>query len=221
MPIFLIVLQQEMLLTSRNLGRILVNLLFFLMMIVVFSIISSSQNLQGSVQFYLATVVLISMISCIIFSTTDFLKKDFEDGTIEQILAYGENFEIFIIAKILGNWLNCCLPILIAMPLASLTSNLNLDFTIQLILMVFLASLAINFICSFCGSLATLSNSAPLIAIIALPLIIPILLITCGGLIENNLENFWLSIKILLGIIIFVGGMAVLGCSKIIKIAAE
>lgn len=218
---FFIILQNELLLSFRNIGKILANFLFFLISVSVFFLISQNQEDQAYQALFTITIILFSLLSCLIFSSTEFLKKDFEDGTIEQILVSCENFEIFTFAKMIANWMICCLPILIATPLIILISNLNSAIIFDFICLFLLASLTINFICGFCGSLGIAGNSAPMVGIIALPLTIPILLITHLGLTSNNPQDLYLSYKILGGLCILFAAIASIATAKIIKIIVE
>jgi len=217
MQIFFIVFYHELLLSSRHLGKILANFLFFLISVAIFSLISQNQDYQGSKAFYSITIIWFSLLSCLIFSATEFLKKDFDDGTIEQILNSVENFETFILAKMLANWLICSLPILLCIFPICAAIGIDSAMIKKLLIMIFLASLAINFICNFCGSLSILGNSAPMIAVIALPLIIPILLISYAGLTSDLSAN----LNIILGLCVFIGSISVFATAKIVKIAAE
>ncbi len=202
MQIFFIILQQELRINFRHLEKILANFLFFVIFISSFFLLQQNEMNQAT---SVSAAIWISLLSCLIFSSAEFLKKDFDDGTIEQILLSCENFEIFIFAKMLANWLVCCLPILLAILFVKSES----DFLI----LIFAASLAINFICCFCGSLSILGNSAPIIAVIALPLIIPILLLSYG--------DFFVSLKLLSGLCIFLGAILTFATAKIVKIAGE
>jgi heme exporter protein CcmB len=217
MQIFFIVFYHELLLFSRHLGKILANFLFFIISVAIFSLISQNQDYQVSKAFYSITIIWFSLLSCLIFSAAEFLKKDFDDGTIEQILNSVENFETFILAKMLANWLICSLPILLCIFPICAAIGIDSAMIKKLLIMIFLASLAINFICNFCGSLSILGNSAPLIAVIALPLIIPILLISYAGLTSDLSAN----LNIILGLCVFIGSISVFATAKIVKIAAE
>ncbi|MDX2083122.1 MAG: heme exporter protein CcmB [Rickettsiales bacterium] len=217
MQIFWIIFCHELLIYFRQFAKVFANFLFFIISVATFFLITSVLDNKASKDFLSIAVIWFSIISCLIFSAAEFLKKDFDDGTIEQILTSIDNFEIFILAKMLSNWLICSLPILISIiPIAALI-GFNQKLTINLVVMIFLATLIINFICSFCGSLSILGNSAPLVAIIALPLIIPILLIALNGL--SN--DFNVSLRILLGLNIFLGAVTTFATAKIVKIAAE
>jgi len=217
MQIFFIVFYHELLLFSRHLGKILANFLFFIISVAIFSLISQNQDYQVSKACYSITIIWFSLLSCLIFSAAEFLKKDFDDGTIEQILNSVENFETFILAKMLANWLICSLPILLCIFPICAAIGIDSAMIKKLLIMIFLASLAINFICNFCGSLSILGNSAPMIAVIALPLIIPILLISYAGLTSDLSAN----LNIILGLCVFIGSISVFATAKIVKIAAE
>jgi len=217
MQIFFIILSHELQLSFRHIGKILANFLFFLISVSVFLLISQNQENQGSTTFYSISIIWFSLLSCLIFSSAEFLKKDFDDGAVEQISLHLENFETFMLAKMLGNWLVCSLPILISTFPLSAVIGLDQASMINFLILIFLASLVINFICCFCGSLSVLGNSAPMIAVIALPLIIPILLIAYSGL----FGEFLVSFKILLGLCILIGSISVFASAKIVKIAME
>lgn len=217
MKLFQIILYQELLLSWHNLAKIFANLLFFLISVAVFFLISQQQQYKDSLIFLSISIIWFSLLSCLIFSTSEFLKRDFHDGTIEQILTSVENFEIAILAKMIANWIITALPILVASTIIAIIMELNISLIYNFVIMVFLASLAINFICSFCGSLSILENSAPTIGIIAMPLIIPIILIAHGGLIYEDMSSW----KIILGLVVFSGAILTFATAKIVTIAVE
>lgn len=218
MEIFFTILKHELLLSKKNYSIILANFLFFIISLIIFFMMAQGFDFKGVGLEYISAVIWILLISCLIFSSLEFLKKDFEDGTIEQMLIICSNFEVFTFARMLANWLIYALPILLAMPLVALFAPFNDDLMINFLILALLASLAINFICTFCGSLSLLENSGSMISIIALPLIIPILLIANGGI---DPENFYFSCKILFGLSILLGAMTSVASAKVIKIISE
>ncbi|MBP7709953.1 MAG: heme exporter protein CcmB [Rickettsiales bacterium] len=217
MQTFLLIFHHELIIYSKNLGKILANFLFFLISVAIFLLLAQNQENQGSAAFYSISIIWFSALSCLIFSAAEFLKKDFDDGTIEQILTSCDNFEIFALAKMLANWLVCALPILISVLPISSVIGLDAATSTNFLILIFLATLAINFICTFCGSLSILGNSAPMIGVIALPLVIPILLLAYSGLDSETSASF----KILAGLCVFIGSISVFATAKIVKIAAE
>ena len=202
MAVFLIIFLQELRLNFRHLEKILANILFFVIFLSIFFLLSQNQQNQG-----LSDVIFIwfALLSSLIFSNSEFLKKDFEDGSLEQISLAVENLEVAIFAKMLASWFICCAAIL---PLIFL---LKLD--VELLIIAALGSLVINFLCCMCGSLSMLGNAAPVISVIILPLIIPTLLIAQG--------EFETSVKLLGALVIFSAAISVFAVTKIVRIVSE
>ena len=215
MQAFNIIFYQELLLAGRNFSKIIANLLFFVISLAVFFLIAKEN--QDSLTFLTISIIWFSLLCSLIFFNAEFLKQDFQDGTIEQIFRSIDNFEIFILAKMLANWTICALPILVASTIIAIVSKLDQILIYNFIILAFLASIIINFICNFCGSLSILENSAPIIAIIAMPLIIPIILIAHSGVIYNDIASW----KILSGLAIFSGTILVFATAKIVEIALD
>lgn len=223
MTLFFIFLKQDLFYNSKNSARFLQNILFFLISCTIFFILSQNQSNQGQSQFLATIIIWFSLLFSILFSNSDFLNEDYCDGTLEQIIISCENLEIYIIAKIIAAWIIFSLPILITIPLVMLLIGLEGAFVISFLQAAFFATIAINFICAFCGSLNIAGNKAGLIALLAMPLIIPILLIACGGLLDAALQNieFYSSLKILCGICIFLGISLTFATAKIARIVCE
>ena len=211
--ILFIILKQDLLLAFHNLGKIIANFAFFLISIVSFLMIL--QNYDSTITHSLA-IIWFSLLFCLIFSAVEFLKKDFDDGTVEQMIVTCANFETYTAAKMLANWLISALPILISIPIIAMIIGFEAKY--NLLILAILASFAINFICTFCGSLSLLENTAPMIGLIAMPLIIPILLIAFSGI---EPESFTTSLKILAGLDILLATISITACSKIVKIVSE
>lgn len=193
---FLILLAQELRLAVASKSRALSGLLFFIIFLTTVSLLNRKID---------SIVIYLCLMSGLIFSSSEFLKRDFEDGTTKHLLLACSNFETVIAAKMFGNWMINCLPVCLF--------ALVLRWESEFFFLLMIGSLGMNFICCFCGSLSVLGNSAPLIAMIAMPLIIPILLISNADL--DNIGTLITSITI------FSGGISIFATSQIIKIAHE
>lgn len=184
--------------------------------------IVSGQENQGA-QSYSITIIWFALLSSLTFSFAEFLKKDFDDGTIEQLLLACENFEVAVFAKMLAGWLIYCFPIIISSCIFLRFADMTTQFLCEFFLSLTLASLAISFICSFCGSLSILAGSAAMIATIALPLIIPVVLIAhkVPHSVASQLSSAIPNIGLLSAIALLSCCLSVLATTKIVKIAAE
>ena len=213
MAVFFIVLLQEIRISLKKSSKILANSLFFVIFTSIFFILS--QKSQENSQFYLMIIIWLILVCCLVFASIDFLKNDFDDGTIEQSILAIDNFENFILAKMVANWVNYALPIII-LSIFVLPESENFSIK-QSFLILTLATIIINFICCLAGSLSSLGNSSPLISIIALPLLIPIILVANSAL----THNFDTGLKILSGLLLLVTPISIFASAKIIKISSE
>lgn len=199
MQVFSIIFLQELKLNFRNFQKIAAGFLFFLIFFAIFSFLTQTlENQQQITDIF----IYFSLLSVLIFSSVNFLKEDFFDGSLEQSLLMVSNFEIVILAKMLAAWFCNCALILLAIFL--------IKFDLKFLLILSLSSLVINFICCFSGCFALSSNNSALIAVIILPLIIPILLIAQG--------DFYFAVKILSALTLFFSVFSSFFAARIIRI---
>lgn len=214
MTLFLIFLKSELAKSGKNFSLLVQNILFFLLTCFLFFFLSSKSAPASQIE--AINIIYFCLLFSLFFSNSDFLKTDFKDGTVEQMIIYSENFEVFVFAKIIANFILFCLPILLVSPV--ILKSLNLAFGIEFVLISFFASLAINFICAFCGCLNIAGSKMSLIAILIIPLIVPVLLIANVGIIDDNFSK---AVKILAAISIFFGAISTFAIAKIVKIVSE
>ncbi len=215
--VFSIFLKQELRNNFRNSGLFAQNILFFIISCAIFLIISQNGATQGQTQ--LINIILISLIFCLIFANGNFLQEDFRDGTLEQMIIFCPNLEIYIAAKIIANWFVFALPVLLSIFPIMWLSGLETDVILDVFVLFFLASFSINFICAFCASLGLSANKAPMIALFVFPLIVPILLIAISGL--ESAQSYVFAIKFLIAMVIFCGAITLLATTKIVRIVSE
>ncbi|HLD76614.1 MAG TPA: heme exporter protein CcmB [Rickettsiales bacterium] len=211
--IFLIFLKQELKNNLKNLGLFIQNLLFFVISCSVFLIISQNQAQN------LTNIIAISLVFSLIFANSNFLQEDFRDGTLEQIMIFLPNLEIYIAAKIIAVWIIYVLPVLLSiLPIIWLVGQEN-SLSTEIFWLFTIFSIAANFICAFCGSLGLAANKSPIFAIFAMPLLVPILLITVSGF--SSAENFIFAVKLLTGLAIFCATLFLLATTKIVRIVSD
>jgi len=214
--IFKIIFFHELKLLLKSRGTIFANILYFFIFLAIFQILTQNfdKNLQSQI-FIVGTIV--ALLTSIISINNDFLENDFCDGTLEQIIINCQNLEIFVIAKCFANWLLSSFVIAL---FASIILQINYLETLnfwQFLLVFILSSLSLNFLFALCGSLSMLGGFISMIGVIAIPLALPILIIT-SATIDQNYE---LNIKILLAIATLTIAVSSFACAKIIKIANE
>ena len=214
MTIFKIIFFHELRKLFKFRGRTVANILYFFIFLAIFQILTQNFNQNLHSQFFIIGTI-IALLTSIISINNDFLEKDFRDGTLEQIIINCQNLEIFVIAKCLANWLSSSFLTILLASIILKIGNLEILNFWQFFLVLVLNSLSLNFLLALCGSLSMLGGFTSMIAIIAIPLALPILIITSATI----SENYYLNIKILTALTVFTITISSFACAKIIKIA--
>ena len=214
MEIFKIIFFHELKILFKSRGKAIANVLYFFIFLAIFQILT--QNFEKNLHSQLFVIgTIIALLTSIITINNDFLEKDFRDGSLEQIIIDCQNLEIFVIAKCLANWLSSSFLITLLASIILKISGFEILNFWQFFLVLILNSLSLSFLLAFCGSLSMLGGFTSMISIIAIPLALPILIITSATI---N-ENFELNIKILMALTAFTISITSFACAKIIKIA--
>lgn len=214
MEVFKIIFFHELKILFKSRGRIFANILYFFIFSAIFQILSQNFDQNSHSQLFIINTV-IALLTSIIAVNNDFLEKDFRDGALEQIIIDCQNLEIFVIAKCLANWLSSSFFIALLASIILKISNFEILNFWQFFLVLILNSLSLNFLLALCGSLSMLGGLSSMISIVAIPLSLPILIITSATI----SENYALNIKILLALTILIIAISSFACAKIIKIA--
>jgi len=214
MEVFKIIFFHELKLLLKSRSRIFANILYFFIFSAIFQILSQNFEQNSHSQLFIINTI-IALLSSIIAVNNDFLEKDFRDGTLEQIIMDCQNLEILVIAKCFANWLSSSFFIALLASIILKISNFEILNFWQFFLVLILSSLSLNFLLALCGSLSMLGGLSSMISIVAIPLSLPILLITSATI---N-ENYAINIKILIALTIFIIAVSSFACAKIIKIA--
>ena len=122
-----------------------------------------------------------ALLSCML-SLSRMFASDHADGTLEQILLSNQPTVLIVLMKILAHWLLSGLPLVFVAPLIGLQFNLNSDQLQVLALSLLMGTLALSLIGSI-GAALTLGirGTGVLIAILVLPLYIPVLVFGAGA----------------------------------------
>ena len=212
--IFKIIFFHELKMLLKSRGRIIANILYFFIFLAIFQILTQNFDKNLHSQFFIIGTI-IALLTSIIAINNDFLEKDFRDGSLEQIIIDCQNLEIFVIAKCLANWLSSSFLITLLASIILKISGFEILNFWQFFLVLILNSLSLSFLLAFCGSLSMLGGFTSMISIIAIPLALPILIITSATI---N-ENYQLNIKMLFALTILIIAVSSFACAKIIKIA--
>lgn len=173
--------RREVLLHSRQPRLLLHSSLFFLMVTVFFPL-----TMPPAVSIMRAVapgVVWIAMLLAMLLSSVGLFQQDYEDGVIEQWLISGYPLSVIVAAKVTVHWLLNLLPMLIFCPLLALLFNMAWHEMIILIISLIVGTPAILFLCGLAAAFsAGIQQKGVLMALILLPLTVPIMVFGSGTL---------------------------------------
>ncbi len=180
--IFIRQLSREILLHLRQLKLIINSCLFFLMIIVFFPLtMTPDANLLRTVA---PGLVWIAMLLSLFLSAERLFQQDYDDGVIEQWLVSGYPISLLVGAKTLIHWLLNLLPMLIFCPFLAILFKLNTHETLILMLSLICGTPTILLLCALAAAFgAGFQQKGVLMALILLPLTIPVMIFGSGTLI--------------------------------------
>ena len=194
--------------------QFMVSLLFFVVFLVIFQFLHQATSVNQQSLFLLA--VILSSLLVILGFFQNFCHTDIADGTIEQMLLLFGNFEKFILAKILASWLGVAFPMIVGAGFLAMLQSFSLLNIAKILAIITISTLTISFISAMSGVVANNFRSLGYMAIIALPLILPILLLSYLAF----SDDFWQNYQVLLAISCFILTTTTFATTKIVKLLA-
>lgn len=167
--------RREWQLAWRNLADAVNPVAFFLMVIalVPLGIGTDRQQLAAIAPGILWVAALLASL----LSVDMLFRRDFDDGTLEQYLLLPGQLYGIIWLKVLVHWLFAGLPLVLVSPLLGLMLSLPADATPVLLLSLALGTVSLSLVGAIGASLTvSLRRGGLLIAVIVLPLYIPVLI---------------------------------------------
>ena len=129
-------------------------------------------------------LVWIAMLLAMFLSAERLFQQDYDDGVIEQWLVSGYPISILVSAKIVIHWFLNLLPMLIFCPFLAILITLNVHETLILMLSLVCGTPAILLLCALAAAFSTgIQQKGILMALILLPLTIPVMIFGSGTLI--------------------------------------
>ena len=150
------------------------------------------------------SLLWISILLSMMFSTEDIFLEDFNDGTLEQIIISSSSFPYMIAKKIFIYWIMIGLPISALSFLFSLGITKDLNLSLFVIFLAMISSYIFLNLFVF-GSALSLNKGSVLGALITMPIALPVLIVLGKSIIALQFGINYLELLLLL-----------LGCLSII-----
>ena len=163
--------------------RLILNACLFFLMIVVFFPLTMTPDVH-LLRTIAPGLVWIAMLLAMFLSAERLFQQDYDDGVIEQWLVSGYPISLLVGAKIFIHWLLNLMPMLILCPLLALLYALSGHETLILIASLLCGTPAILMLCALAAAFsAGLQQKGMLMALILLPLTLPVMIFGSGTLI--------------------------------------
>ena len=128
---------------------------------------------------------------------------DHEDGSLEQLMLGALPLELVVLAKTVAHWLTTGLPLAAAAPILALLLNMSADGLVILIVSLLLGTPILSLIGAVGAALTvSLRRGGALIALLVLPLYVPVLIFGVGAV-----EGAVLDIGVRANLLILAGGL--------------
>ncbi len=142
-------------------------------------------------------VIWIAMLLSAMMALPQLFQRDYEDGTLEQLLLQPAMHEKLACAKMLSHWIITCLPLIMAAPVLGYMLHLQGEEIGRLVLSLMAGSPAISAI-GVLGTAITLGSKriGTMLAVLILPLYIPVLIFGVGSVDLEGIRAFFLPLGI-------------------------
>lgn len=177
--VILATIRRELLLALRSPGDVINPLMFFVISISMFPLGGGADTdfLSGIA----SGVIWVTALLAIMFSMDSLFRADYEDGSLEQLLMSPQPLYFLLLAKVFSHWLLSCLPIIILAPLFAEMLAMPDAGRMPLVLGLLVGTPILCLLGAIGMALTVgLSRSGLLLAVLILPLYIPVLVFGTG-----------------------------------------
>lgn len=214
-------LMRELQLAYSSPGKIVNPLMFFLIAVSLFPL--SGRWEVAELGRIAPGVIWVTALLSVMLSMEGLFRSDYDDGSLEQLLLSPQPLYFHFIVKVLGHWLVCGLPLVVMSPLLALLMNLPAAGYSPLLIGLILGTPTLSMIAAIGTALTVgLARSGLLLAVLVLPLSIPVLVFG-AGLVDTALSGLPLSglIAILAAMLIMAYTLAPLAIGPALRISVQ
>jgi heme exporter protein B len=174
------IIRRDLLLVLRRRSDTLMPVLFFIIVASLFPLGVGPE--PGTLRAIAPGVLWVGALLSCLLSLGRLFTADYSDGVLEQMLLIPQPFTVLVMAKVLAHWLVSGLPLVLLSPLLGLQFGLNGEPLSVLMISLLLGTPTLSLIGGI-GAALTLGvrGSTVLIALLVLPLFVPILIFGAGA----------------------------------------
>ena len=179
------ILKRDLLLTFRRRSD-LANPLFFLLMVVSMFPLAVSPD-QSLLRDLAPGIVWVAALLSTLLAVDRLFQRDFEDGSLEQLLISPSPLYLTVMGKICAHWIVTGLPMALIAPVIGAMLFLSPEGMLAMLASLLLGTPTLSMISAIGAGLTVgIRGGSLLVALIALPLYIPVLIFGAGAVAAAN-----------------------------------
>lgn len=179
--VFVSLLTREVRLLCRRPAELANPLVFFAIVIALFPLAVGPES--QLLQTISPGLVWVAALLAVLLSLDGLFRSDFEDGSLEQWVLSSHSLALLVLAKVLAHWLFTGLALVILAPLMALMLGLPSHCLPVLLLSLLLGTPILSLLGAVGAALTVgLKRGGLLLALLILPLYIPVLILGSGAL---------------------------------------
>ena len=177
----LFIIRRDLLLAMRRRSDVLTVLLFFVIVVSLFPLgVGPEPALLRTIA---PGVIWVAALLASMLALSRVFAQDYADGTLEQMLLSATPLRVIVAGKVLAHWLITGLPLVLLAPVLALQFDVPQNFFGELMLSLLLGTPVLSLIGAIGAALTLgLRGGGALVALLVLPLYIPVLIIGAGAL---------------------------------------
>jgi heme exporter protein B len=177
---FRIHLQRDLLVAFRAPGELANPLVFFLIGVALFPLgVGPGPNTLSIIA---SGVLWVLALLSILLAMDNLFRRDFDDGTLEQLVLHSDPLFVGVLSKVVAHWLVTGLPLTIVAPVAAVLLYLPGHAVGTLVVTLLLGTPLLSLIGAIGAALTVgLRRGGLLLALMILPLYVPALILGAGA----------------------------------------
>jgi heme exporter protein B len=199
MSLFGAALRREWLLLVQSSEEVLNPLVFLFLAITLFALATGGG--PDTLRAIAPAVIWVLVLLANLLSLEGLFRRDYEDGTLEQLLLKAEPAFLALLAKILVHWTFSGLAMTVLAAAAALILYLPASSLGMLLLSLIVGTPALSLVGAVGAALTVgLKRGGVLLALLVLPLYVPVLIFGAGAVlehmsgIETRAQIYWLGV---------------------------
>jgi heme exporter protein B len=215
------ILRRDLTLAWRNRSDIAMPVLYALIVVTLFPFALGPENTL--LQRIAGGVVLVTILLAMLLALDAMFRSDIEDGSLEQLALAPAPLALTLGMKILAHWLSTALPLIVISPLLAGMLHLPTAVMPVLLLSLLLATPLLSLLGAVLVALtAGTRRSGMLLALMLLPLCVPVVIFAAGAVAAAQLGLPWAApIAWLAAALIMAVVLAPLACAAALRIALD